>query len=507
MTTDNTSTANPNPPRIAIVGAGVSGICMGALLQRNGFHDFVIYERSDNVGGVWYSNSYPGLWCDVPARLYSYTFAPNPQWRHLFADRNEIHGYLRQVTTDNKLDNHIRTRAEVTQAAFREGRWHLSTSRGIEQFDILVCATGILVNPAIPALTGIETFAGQAFHASQWDHSTATTGKRVAVIGNGSTGVQITSTLAPSVNRLLMFQRTAQWILPLPNKHTSIATRLLHSHLPGYAALTNLLWRTAFEATIGRAVVQPGWQRRLIAWTCRRYLDTVRDPQLRAKLTPDYQAMCKRLVRSTNFYQAVQRPNVDVITEMIDHVTPTGIKTSDGKLHEVDVIVYATGFRGGDFMRPMKLTGANGIDLDHAWRAGPRSYNSVAIPGFPNLFMMSGPNSPYSHDSVMRTAETHAGYILQWVDRMHRRQVSTVCPTEAAMTRFQRDLQAALPNTAFTTGCSNWYQNSAGQPMIWPWTAARHRQLLAAIDLHDFHTEPATTQTRTTDMSHRRPIT
>lgn len=479
-------------PRIAIVGAGASGICMGARLRQAGFDNFFIYERGDDVGGVWRANTYPGLWCDVPSSLYSYTFAPNPRWSHLFADRDEIHTYLRNVTADYDLTKHLKINTEVVEASFSQGRWRLTSTRGTEHFDMLICATGILVNPAIPTLPGIETFSGAAFHSAQWDHTVNLAGRRVAVIGNGSTGVQLTGALAPNVQRLLLFQRTAQWILPLPNKPNCGATTVLHTHLPGYTRLTNTLWRTIFESIIGRAVVQPGWQRQLIAWVCKQYLNTVRDPQLRAKLTPSYQVMCKRLVRSTNFYQSIQKPNVDLITKTIDTIEPDGIRTIDGALHEVDTIVYATGFHASDFMHPMKITGNNGTDLNDAWRAGPRTYNAIATPGFPNLFMMAGPNSPYAHDSVLRIAEAHANYIIQWVKLLHQGKVTTAAPTESATKRFQEKLHNALPRTALTAGCSNWYQTPDGQLLIWPWTAAKHRRLLSQVDLNDFHLETET---------------
>lgn len=476
------------PPRIAIIGAGVSGTCIGARLQQAGFQDFVIYERGDDVGGVWRTNTYPGLWCDVPSALYSYTFAPNPNWTHLFADRAEIHSYLRDVATRHQLHEHLRTNAEVTEARYHHRQWWLTSNGKTEPYDMLICATGILVNPSIPALAGIETFAGTAFHSSQWDHATTTSGKRIAVIGSGSTGVQLTCALAPTAQQLTLFQRTPQWILPLPNATNLGAARLLHTYLPHYTRITQLLWRTVFEAIIGQAVVHAGWQRRLIAHICQRYLSTVRDPQLRAKLAPDHKAMCKRLVRSTKFYQTVQRPNVDVVTDSIAGVEPDGIRTLDGTLHRLDILIYATGFRAIDFMRPMRITGAGGITLDQAWRDEPRTYNSIAIPGFPNLFVMAGPNSPYSHDSVMRIAETQASYILQWAQRLRDGDISTICPTEKATNVFQHQLRNAMPNTVFSTGCTSWYQTPDGHPLVWPWTAARHRGLLNTITPNDFDT-------------------
>ncbi|WP_457134170.1 flavin-containing monooxygenase [Mycobacteroides abscessus] len=475
-------------PKIAIIGAGASGICMGAQLRQAGFNNFVIYERNKDVGGVWHANTYPGLWCDVPNTLYCYTFAPNHNWGHLFANRDEIHTYLRTVASDHHLHEHLRINTEVTGARYHDRKWWVTTKDNTEAYDLLICATGILVNPAIPDIPGRDTFAGTAFHSARWDHGAATEGKRIAIVGNGSTGVQLVSALAPTAQNLTLFQRTPQWILPLPNLTTRGTTRPLHTYTPHYTRITQLLWRTVFEAIIGQAAVQAGWQRRLIALICRQYLRTVHDPGLRAKLTPDYQAMCKRLVRSTSFYQTVQRPNVDVITDPIAAIEPAGIRTRDRVLHEVDIIIYATGFRGTDFMRPMTITGPNGLTLDQAWRQGPRTYNSIAIPGFPNLFIMAGPNSPYSHDSVLRTAETHAHYILQWAQQLRSGAITTASPTENATAQFQQRLRKAMPHTVFSTGCSSWYQTPEGEPLIWPWSAAHHRQLLNSITLTDFHT-------------------
>jgi cation diffusion facilitator CzcD-associated flavoprotein CzcO len=312
-------------------------------------------------------------------------------------------------------------------------------------------------------------------------------GKRVAVIGTGSTGVQITCAAGGVAERLLLFQRTPQWILPVKNRPYSRLSRAAMKRVPALARFAYLYNQRTLEATLGPAVTRPGWQRSVISAACRANLRFgVRDPELRARLTPDYEPMCKRIVMSSDFYGAVQRDDVELVTAGIERIEPRGIVTEDGTLHELDVIVYATGFDAHAYMRPMEITGQDGLTLAEAWAGGPRAYLTVAIPGFPNLFTMMGPHSPIGNHSLIAIAETQARYAMQWITRMQRDGLRSFAPTVEATDGYYRQLKAAFPDTVWVTGCHSWYLDADGDPELWPWTPARHRSMLAAPEPSDF---------------------
>lgn len=381
--------------KVAIIGAGMSGICMAAKLQDADIESFTIFEKAHDVGGTWRDNTYPGLTCDVPSRYYSYSFRPNPNWSHWLPPGGEIQQYFQQVADERGIRPHIRFGTNITRAEYDEGKWRLTTPDGEQIFDVLVTATGVLRVPRYPDIPGRDSFAGPAFHSSRWDHSVSLPDKRIGLIGTGSTGVQITAELGGKVRQLNVFQRTAQWIYPLPNPRYSKLTQKMLTRFTALNRLPYLFWGWFFRSVFGRAPIQPGWQRRLATAECRWNLRlSVRDPELRAKLTPNYQPMCKRQVMAGRFYRAVQQPGVDIITEPIDHIEARGIVTADGALHELDLLVFATGFDARAYVRPMEIIGEGGLTLDEAWADGPRAYRSIAVPGFPNLFMMIGPHSP-----------------------------------------------------------------------------------------------------------------
>ncbi|MFG2664533.1 flavin-containing monooxygenase [Streptomyces sp. NPDC048387] len=478
-------------PRVAVIGAGVSGLCMGHRLKSAGIDDFVIYERAPAVGGVWRDNIYPGLNCDLPSRNYAYSFAPNAEWTQFYSDGQEIRRYLNHVADTCGLREHIRLGEEVTTATFADGQWTLETALGAtESFDFLLCATGLLVHPKVPQIPGLDEFAGAAFHSSRWDHTVPLAGRRIAVIGTGSTGVQLTCALAETAGRFMLFQRTPQWVFPKVNKRYSAWAKAAHRRIPGFSRLADHAWRLAYEHTIGAALVKPGLRRALFGLGCRLALRSVRSAPLRRKLTPDYQPMCKRIVTASGFYRAVQLPHVDVVTEAIEKITPTSILTADGQEHPVDVIILATGYHADAYTRPMKVTGQDGITLDAAWAEGPRAYRTVAVPHFPNLFLLCGPNSPYANEPVLRTAETQADYIMQWISLFREGKISQAAPTREATDSYNAAINRALPRTVFAAGCASWYQDVHGVPVIWPWTVSKHRKMLAAIRSDDFDTRP-----------------
>jgi cation diffusion facilitator CzcD-associated flavoprotein CzcO len=480
------------PLSVAIIGAGMSGLCMAAKLQDAGMESFTIFEKADEVGGTWRDNTYPGLTCDVPSRYYAYSFRPNPNWSRLLPPGREIQTYFRQVAEERGIRRHIRFGCDVTSARYEQGKWLLNTGEGEETFDVLITATGVLRVPRHPEIPGLETFAGPAFYSSRWDHSVSLPDKRIGLIGTGSTGVQIIAELGGKVHGLKVFQRTPQWVYPMANVHYSTLTRTVLSRWPKSNWLGYWFWGLFFRKVFGRAPIRPGWQRDVVQALCRWNLRlSVRDPGLRAKLTPTYEPMCKRQIMAGHFYRSVQQPGVEVIIDAIDHIEPGGVVTSDGTLHELDLLVYATGFDARAYVRPMEVIGEGGLSLDEAWADGPHAYRSVAVPRFPNLFMMMGPHSPIGNQSLIPVAEDQADYAMWWIEQLRDGRVQAAAPTEAATKEYNESMKADMPQTIWVSGCNSWYIGKDGLPELFPWTPETHRELLRQPEVTDFDVRTA----------------
>lgn len=459
---------------------------MGALLRRSGISTFTVFEKAERVGGTWRENTYPGIACDVPSRFYQFTFAPNPDWTHRMSPGEEIWAYFEKVAADTGVSERIRFATTVTEARWTGTAWAVTASDGTcEEYDFVVSATGILHHPAYPDIAGLESFTGPAFHSARWDHSLDLSDKRVAMIGTGSTGVQILSDLAPRVEKFLMFQRTPHWVVPLSNPEFSALTRRLHRRFEAYDRFSYHVSRKIIES-LSPALLHPGRTRAALTWYIRRQLRRIADPDLRARLTPDSEPMCRRLIVSPNYFDAVQRDNVELVTTGIDHVEPTGIVTTDGVLHACDVLVLATGFDAHAYLRPINLVGPDGYTLDEAWAAGPKAYQTVAVPGFPNFFLLMGPNSPVGNYSLTAIAETQANYVLEWVGRWQRGEISSAMPTHEATEAFYAEVHQAMPDTVWATGCQSWYLGTNGEPELFPWAPERHRELLGTVQDDDF---------------------
>ena len=475
---------------VAIIGAGMSGLCMAVKLQDAGIDTYTVFEKADEVGGTWRDNTYPGLTCDVPSRFYTYSFRPNPAWSRLMSPGPEIHSYLRQVATERGIRPHIRFGTDVTSARYRDGQWWVGTAAGEEMFDVLITATGFLRVPRYPDIPGLDSFAGPMFHSSRWDHTITLPDKRIGLIGTGSTGVQITAELGGKVKGIKVFQRTPQWVFPTPNLRYSALTKAALQRWPVLNKVGYRAWEFYIEHGFGRATVEPCWQRRAMTAMCRWNLRlSVRDPELRRRLTPDYQAMCKRQILAGHYYQAVQKPGVHLVSEAIDHVEPKGVVTVDGRLHELDLLVFATGFDARAYVRPMDIVGENGLTLNEAWADGPHAYRSVAVPGFPNLFMLMGPHSPIGNQSLVIVAEDQADYAMWWINQIRDGRIAAAAPTEAATKDYNESMKAAMLQTVWVTGCKSWYLGKDGLPELFPWRPRRHRELLRApetahFDLH-----------------------
>jgi cation diffusion facilitator CzcD-associated flavoprotein CzcO len=478
--------------RFAVIGAGMAGILSAIKLVEAGFTDLTVYEKADRLGGTWRENTYPGIACDVPSHLYSYSFALTPQWSRVFSPGQEIQAYFENVAHDHDVERFIRFGDEITRCEFADGRWHLETEHGHrDDVDVVIAATGVLHHPRVPDIDGLDTFAGRAFHSSRWDHDAPIDGARVGIIGNGSTGVQIVSAIASRVGKLSLFQRTAQWVMQVDNPAYTDEEREELARDPDRLAETHWALSTAFGEFATAVVDADSPEMAMIEERCRENLErNVHDPALRERLRPTYRAACKRLVLSPNFYDAIQHPNVELVTEAIDRIEPAGVRTRDGRLHELDVIVLATGFKADAFMRPMTVIGREGITLDRAWADRPNAYLSISIPDFPNFFMLNGPNGPVGNFSLIDVAELQFAYVLQLVERLRAGDCREISTTHEAMEQHEAARTEAAKNTIWITGCRSWYLDDRGIPAVWPWTFQRFREEMHEPKLDAYECRP-----------------
>ncbi len=476
------------PLRVAVIGAGMAGILSAIKLQEAGLTDFTIYEKADNVGGTWRENTYPGLHCDVPSHLYSYSFALTPEWSRRFAPGPEIQAYFERVTEEHGIEEHIRFGDEVKRLEFRDGCWRLETASGHrDEADVVIAATGVLHHPKYPEIEGLDTFEGAAFHSARWDHDVDLEGKRVGVIGTGSTAIQIVSAIVEQVGHLCLFQRTAQWVLQLDNPPYEEEEKQKFREQPEELESFHAHLSEMFGVFANAVVDADSDQMAMVEQACRTSLEeNVEDPELREALRPDYRAGCKRLVMSPDFYDKIQHPDAELVADGIERVEPGGVRTRDGTLHELDVLVLATGFNVDAFMRPMEVIGRGGVDLEQVWAKRPVAHLAVGIPDFPNLFMLNGPNGPVGNFSLVEVAELQFDYILQLVEQLRSGEASEISPTHEALERFEEERAEASQNTIWVTGCRSWYLDDRGLPAVWPWPFDRFRREMEAPNLDDY---------------------
>jgi cation diffusion facilitator CzcD-associated flavoprotein CzcO len=478
--------------RVAVIGAGMAGILAGIKLQAAGLDDYTIYEKGGALGGTWRENTYPGLSCDVPSHLYSYSFAPNAEWTHRFSPGPEIRSYFERIAHENGIEEHVRFNDEVTSCTYADGRWHIETANGErDEVDVVIAATGVLHHPRVPDIEGLDSFAGACFHSARWDHAVKIDGARVGVIGTGSTAIQIVGAIVDRVDHLTLFQRTAQWIMPGENPEYSDDDRAGFASDPERMKELHARLAEMFGIFANAVVDAESAEIKMIEAACRANLeDNVHDPELRERLRPDYRAACKRLIISENFYDAIQRPNAELVDSPIVRVEPEGIRTKDGELHELDVLVLATGFKADAFMRPLKLSGRDGHTLAHDWERRPNAYLSISVPEYPNFFMLNGPNGPVGNFSLIEVAELQFDYIMQLVDRLRSGEYREICATRAAMDAHEDARVEAAKKTVWVTGCRSWYLDDRGVPATWPWSFDRFRKEMAAPELDAFDLRP-----------------
>ena len=453
---------------IVIIGAGFAGLCMGIQLRKAGYEDFVILEKAEDLGGTWWENTYPGCACDVPSPMYSYSFELNRNWSRLFAPQPEIQRYLARCAEKYGITRHIRFGVEVDTLEYDEKalRWTVTTTTGEElRPRAVVSGVGALHVPSLPTIPGMDAFEGRAFHSAQWDHAYDLRGKRVAVIGTGASAIQFVPEVAKQAAHMTVFQRTPNWIQSKPDIAMPSAFKL-----PGAPrAVRNLIYWVLEARAVGFAIDPrlSGPQR----WMAMRQIKRqVKDPELRAKVTPDYTIGCKRILLSNDWYPALSRDNVDLVTDGVAEIRAHSVVTTAGEEIEVDAIIYGTGFKVVDAMDHWKITGRGGQKIQEAWSEGIVAHHGTTLPGFPNLFTLLGPNTGLGHNSVVFMIEVQVAHILSCLRMLSEHRATAIEPRPEAMRAYNERLQKRLRRAVWNEGgCTSWYLDDQGvNRTLWP---------------------------------------
>jgi cation diffusion facilitator CzcD-associated flavoprotein CzcO len=471
--------ALPTEVDVAVVGSGFSGLCMAVKLREAGIEDFAVLERGDAVGGTWWFNTYPGCGCDVPSHLYSFSFAPNPDWTRTYSRQPEIERYLARVAEDFDLGSSVRLGTTVTGARWDDGaqRWSVETDRGELSARVLVSAAGALSDPKNPEIEGLERFRGATFHSAQWDHHYDLEGKRVAVIGTGASAIQFVPAIAPDVAQMHVFQRTAPWIMPHTDRPISVRERRLYRRFPLLQKLVRGGVYSARELLVLGFAKQPRLMK-LVERLARRHMDEqISDPELRRKVEPGYTIGCKRILPSNKWYPALGRDNVELVTDGVAEVREHSIVTGAGEEIAVDAIIFGTGFNVTDMPVASYVRGRDGRTLDEHWQGSPRAHLGSTVPGFPNLFMLLGPNTGLGHSSMVFMIESQVAYVIDALKEMRRRGAGTAEVRPEAVRDFNDGIDERMRDTVWNTGCSSWYLDATGRnSTLWPdWTFAFRR--------------------------------
>jgi cation diffusion facilitator CzcD-associated flavoprotein CzcO len=488
---------------VVVVGSGFSGLCAAIKLKESGRHDFVVLERGDDVGGTWRDNTYPGAACDVPSHVYSFSFAPNPTWTRSFSPQQEIHAYLQRVARDHDVLRHVRFGAELTSASWvpDQQHWAISTTLGDLTADVLVAGTGALSDPTFPDVPGLDSFAGTTFHSARWDHSWSPKGRRVAVIGTGASAIQFVPYVQPEAERLLVFQRTAPWVLPRVDRAITPKEQSLYAKHPALqkAARTAIYWGRESHLIgfrYNRALLK------LAERMATKQLERqVPDPELRAKLRPTFDLGCKRVLLSSTYYPALTKPNADVVTDRIVEVVPAGVVTegADGArtTHEVDTIVFGTGFHVTDPPVADRVC-VDGVSLAKRWAGeGMQAHRGLTVTGFPNLFFLVGPNSGLGHNSMVLMIEAQVGHMIQALDAMRAGGYAVIEPRAEVQASYNAELQADMAKTVWSTGgCSSWYLDANGRnTTLWPDFTWKYMRRMRRFRLSEYVVQPRRRET------------
>ena len=467
---------------VGIVGAGFGGVGMGIRLRQSGCEQFTIFERGDSVGGVWRANTYPGAACDVPSHLYSFSFAPGHNWSSRYAPQREILRYLEDCKREYVLEPHLRLGTEIVSASFdsETGRWTLETDSGeSHEFDVLVTACGQLTRPAIPSIPGLDEFEGHAFHSAEWDHDHDLRGRKVAVIGTGASAIQFVPAIAPEVERLTIYQRSAPWILPKSDRHYPEWERRLFKRFPARVAASRVSLFAFFESATYAFTGKYWVMRPFRAIADRERSVQLADPELRAKATPDYDMGCKRILFTSDWYPTLTRPNVELVAGRVERVTPGGVVGPDGVEREADTIIWGTGFHSHNFVAPMDVHGLDGRELNAVWRETPEAYLGTTVSGFPNMFVMYGPNTNHGSGSVPFTLESQFNYVLDGMRRLRERDLRWIDLRPEVQADWHREIaERSKPSVWISGGCDSWYLNESGENTNnWPgpWIEFRRR--------------------------------
>lgn len=472
--------ALPGHVMVAVVGAGFGGIGVGVALRQAGLTDFVILERAAAVGGTWRDNTYPGCACDVPSHVYSYSFAPNPGWSHSFSRQQEIWRYLEDVTDRYQVRGHVRFGAEVTEARWDEpaARWGLMTARGTLTADMIVVATGPLSEPSVPGIPGLDGFPGQVFHSARWNHDWRLAGQRVAVVGTGASAIQIVPEIQPQVQELALFQRTPAWVLPRRDRPISPARQRLYARVPAAQKLARLGLYLSREVTVGGFVRRPSLLRAAQRIALAHMARSITDPDLRAKLTPHYVMGCKRILLSDDFYPALARPNVRVVSSGLAKVDGPVLTAQDGTACEADAIIFATGFRVTDMPMARRILGAGGVSLAETWREDMAALRGTTVSGFPNMCLVIGPNTGLGHNSMIHIIESQLSYIRDYVQTVASLGGAAALDVRpGAQQRWNAGVRRRMARSVWLTGgCMSWYLSAPGRnPTVWPGSTVAFR--------------------------------
>ena len=485
--------------RIAILGAGFSGLGAAIRLKQAGIDDFVVIEAAGDIGGTWHHNTYPGCACDIPSHLYSFSFAPNPDWSHTYSPQPEIQRYLRGCAERFGILPHVRFHTKVEAAAWDDDAqlWRLQSSAGEITASIFIAGPGGLHQPKLPDVPGVESFEGTTFHTATWNHEHDLTGERVAVIGTGASAIQVVPQIQPKVGRLDVYQRTPPWITRHTNRPTTRFERRLYRHVPAAQRAARAGIYAMREALVPGFRGNRLWQKVMRTAATKHLHAQVKDPELRRKLTPRYAMGCKRILISNDWYPALAQPNVDVVTDGIAEVRARSIVTSDGTEREVDTIIFATGFYVTDMPVAHRVRGRSGKTLAEQWEGSPRAYLGTTIADCPNLFFLTGPNTGLGHNSIVYMIESQLEHVMLALRAMDARGAATIEPRREAQEAYVREIQEQMPGTVWTSGgCASWYLDAKGiNSSLWPTFTFEFRRRLKAFDAAAYEFRPRAPRT------------